>query len=284
MESMGEGAASGAAVGGLTGLALGLAALAIPGVGPIFAAGPIAVALGGAGAGALAGGLLGSLTDMGVSEEDAHGYTEAVRQGNVIVLVEADEVRMAEIKHILHESGALDVSTKAEAWNRDGWSGYQANMIQSMTPVEEHVSQIDSVRREDAGMSYREDQVDTDKVTVPVVSEELVVEKREVETGGVAVHRRVVTVPVEEEVRLREERVTVERRAVDRPADVADFNDSPEEIRLAETVEEPIVHKRARVVEEIVLGKEVNERSQRISDEVRRTEVRVEDKEREHRQ
>lgn len=308
-EPSGEGVASGAAMGGLTGLAIGLAALALPGVGPLFAAGPIAIALGGAGAGAIAGGLLGSLTEMGVDEADAQNYTEAVRQGNTLLLVGIDEGQRQEVEELLRRSGAIGVSTKAEAW--DGWSGYQRNMERSLSDEElrrdgdmKTMSTETMMRNEmtmardmkninderDSKTEFRANEMRPEQrmgngemrdgideeVKVPVVSEEIVVDKREVETGEVAIHQRVINVPVEEEVQLKEERVTVERRPVDRPAEEADLEVAPREIRVTEKTEEPIVRKRARVVEEVVVGKEVNERSQKVRDEVRRTEVEVE--------
>src|SRR4029079_16854420 len=73
------GAVTGGVVGGAAGLAASLMGLAIPGIGPIIAAGPIVAALSGAGVGAVAGGLIGGLTDMGVSNTDAEYYAESVR-------------------------------------------------------------------------------------------------------------------------------------------------------------------------------------------------------------
>jgi uncharacterized protein (TIGR02271 family) len=113
--------------------------------------------------------------------------------------------------------------------------------------------------------------------SIPVVEEELAIGKREVETGGVRVSKEVTAQPVEEDVRLHEERVTVERRPVDRevaPGDLNAFENSTIEMR--EMAEEAVVEKRARVVEEVVIGKEAHERTEHISDTVRKTDVRVE--------
>jgi hypothetical protein len=79
--STATGAAAGGVLGGAAGLVVGLMGLAIPGIGPIVAAGPIAAALAGAGVGAIAGGLIGGLTGVGVSEDDAAYYAESVRRG-----------------------------------------------------------------------------------------------------------------------------------------------------------------------------------------------------------
>jgi uncharacterized protein (TIGR02271 family) len=111
---------------------------------------------------------------------------------------------------------------------------------------------------------------------VPVVEEQLRVGKRPVTRGGVRVYSRVSERPVQEEVHLRDERVHVDRRPVDRP--VNDAGDLFEEVvvDMAETVEEPVIAKEARVVEEVVVGKHVEERVDDVKDRVRRTDVEVE--------
>jgi uncharacterized protein (TIGR02271 family) len=83
---------------------------------------------------------------------------------------------------------------------------------------------------------------------------------------------------VEESVQLREEHVRVQRNPVNRPASEADFNAFKEgTIELTETTEEPVVSKRARVVEEVVVGKDVTERTETVRDTVRKTDVEVEE-------
>ena len=112
---------------------------------------------------------------------------------------------------------------------------------------------------------------------MPVVQEELEVGKRAVAGGGVRVVKRVTETPVSEMVRLREEHAHVERRPVDRAAteaDLANFEEGTVEVR--EMSEEAVVAKKARVVEEVVVGKEVTERSETVSDTVRKTDVEVE--------
>ena len=113
-----KGAGIGAALGGVGGLLAGLAGLAIPGIGPILAAGPIAAALGGAlggaGLGAAAGGLIGALTDIGVPEHEARHYEEAVRQGSTLLTVRADDDADAErVATIMENCGAIDIEGDA---------------------------------------------------------------------------------------------------------------------------------------------------------------------------
>jgi hypothetical protein len=113
----------GAAIGGVGGLLLGLAGAAIPGIGPILAAGPIVSALTGAGIGAAGGGLIGALTESGVPEEHANYYSEAVRRGNVLVTVRAEGERADRASEVLDQHGAFDVDERVSGWKNSGWSG-----------------------------------------------------------------------------------------------------------------------------------------------------------------
>jgi uncharacterized protein (TIGR02271 family) len=112
---------------------------------------------------------------------------------------------------------------------------------------------------------------------IPVVQEDLKVGKREVQRGGVRVFSRVVETPVNESVNLREEHVSVERHAVDRPISAGDKTAFKEQsIEMREKSEEAVVQKSARVVEDVVVGKQTTQRQQNIKDSVRHTEVQVE--------
>jgi hypothetical protein len=126
MSDTGSGAATGAAAGGVlggaAGLVVGLMGLAIPGIGPIVAAGPLAAALAGAGVGAVAGGLIGGLTSAGVPEDDANYYAEAVRRGGALVTVRADDARAEEAARIMRTHGAVDIERRAEQWREAGWT------------------------------------------------------------------------------------------------------------------------------------------------------------------
>ena len=114
---------------------------------------------------------------------------------------------------------------------------------------------------------------------VPIIEEELEIGKRTVQRSGVRVYTHVVQRPVEERVTVREERVHVERRPVDRLASEADLIAAQEgAIEVTETTEEPVVSKRARVVEEVAVKKDVQERPENVQETIRRTEVEVEPK------
>ena len=116
---------------------------------------------------------------------------------------------------------------------------------------------------------------------IPIVEERLRVGKREVSRGRVRVRSYVVETPVQEQVALRQEHVEVERRSVDRPLTAADEALFQERVvEATESSEEAVVAKEARVVEEVVVRKEAEERVQTVQDTVRRTEVEVEDERR----
>jgi hypothetical protein len=115
-----EGAATGAGTGGILGGALGwlvgIGALAIPGLGPFIAAGPIMAALSGAAAGAALGGLTGALIGMGIPEYEAKRYEGKVKEGNVLISVHAeDSTERNRAKTIFEEAGAEDISYTEEA-------------------------------------------------------------------------------------------------------------------------------------------------------------------------
>ena len=105
----------GGAIGGLAGLLAGLGAMAIPGIGPVLAVGPIAAALAGTAVGAAAGGMIGAMTAHGVPREHAGFYTEALERGLILLTVHTTEDRAAEARRILAEHGADDAEARAVA-------------------------------------------------------------------------------------------------------------------------------------------------------------------------
>jgi len=265
-----KGAGIGAAIGGLGGLLLGLGALAIPGVGPVIAAGPLAAALAGAGIGAVTGGIIGALVDLGVPEESAHVYAESVRRGNVLVTAQVEDNRVDEATRIMKRTGLIDIEREAAGWRSSGWTGFDA------TAGDRTIDRTRTTVANTGRMDTPSRKLDEDE-TFEVVEEDIQVGKRAVETGGVRVSSHVREVPVEEEVRLRQEHVNVERRPVDRPATEADLNAFREgTIEVRETQEQPVIAKEARVVEEVRINKDVEEHTEKVRDTVRRTDVEVE--------
>lgn len=128
------GAVTGGTIGGLGGLLLGLGALAIPGVGPIVAAGPIATAITGALAGGAVGGLAGALIDYGVPEVEAKEYEERINEGDILVLVDEDEVKRDKVYDTFYENESL---------NRDTYRHRDRTGIHKDTVAETHTEDED---------------------------------------------------------------------------------------------------------------------------------------------
>jgi stress response protein YsnF len=159
----------------------------------------------------------------------------------------------------------VDIDARVSQWRQEGWNRFDPDAEPSAAT---NVSQ----ERERYGKRI----ADEKEITIPVVEEELTVGKREVERGHVHVHSYIEEVPVEEEVRLRQESVTVERHPVDRPATEAELETFTEEtLEFTETAEEPVVGRRARVVEEVTVHQDVEEHTETVRDTIRRTHVDV---------
>lgn len=121
------GAGIGATIGGLGGLLMGLGLLAVPGVGPALAAGPIASSLVGAGTGAALGGLTGALVNNDVPEEHASYYAEGVRRGGAVVLLVVDDAEAADTERIMSAHDPVDIEARASGWRDLGWNSYNPN-------------------------------------------------------------------------------------------------------------------------------------------------------------
>ena len=110
------GVATGGVVGGTLGLLAGIGALAIPGVGPLIAAGPIMAALAGLGVGGAVGGLIGALVGMGIPEYEAKRYEGRIKEGGVLLSVHCDtSEEISRAKDLLKQTGAEDISSTGEA-------------------------------------------------------------------------------------------------------------------------------------------------------------------------
>ncbi|WP_214477222.1 general stress protein [Mesorhizobium sp. dw_380] len=127
----GSGAGIGAVVGGAGGLLTGLGVMAIPGVGPVVAAGWLTATAAGAVAGALAGGavggIVGALTESGVPENDAHVYAEGVRRGGTLVTAKVDDELVANAEEILGQSRSVDLAERRRTYEAGGWTGFDPN-------------------------------------------------------------------------------------------------------------------------------------------------------------
>ena len=192
--------------------------------------------------------------------DDSDRYSRVAERSSLVTVHAQSEDEAERAADILDDNGAVDVN------ERDAqYSGLSTGM--KMTTGTGMVG---------TGLTNATLNTNTGD-TIKVVEENLQVGKREVETGGVRIRSRIVPRPVEESLRLREERVTVQRNPVNRPATAADLNAFKDsQIELTEYDEKAVVSKTANVVEEISIGKEVTERDEVIRDTLRKTEVDIE--------
>ena len=185
-------------------------------------------------------GFIGSLRDMFMPEDDRDSYAEGLRRGGYLVSVRAQPDEYERVVDILDAEGSIDMDERQASWRSEGWSGGKGG-------------------------------------TIEVAEEQMRIGKRDVSHGRVRVRSYTVVDDVSEDVTLRTETVRVERRSVDRAATDADAAFEDREIEVEEIAEEPVISKEARVVEEIEVTKDVETRTETVSDTVRRTEVDIED-------
>lgn len=194
---------------------------------------------------------------FGNDKTTARNYTYAAGDADAIITVQVDSPeRAVEAAAILDRYGAIDVDARSLRYNRQ-------NVQQNFTGTSAATTQNAADNQGAA--------------TIPVIEEQIQIGKQVVRQGGARVRSRIVEKPVEAALRLREEHVVVNRRPVNREvtgADLANFREG--EIVITEHAEIPVVGKQARVVEEVIIGKNVTEREEIVRDTVRRSEVEVE--------
>jgi len=232
------------------------------------------------------------LTSNGVPRDDARAYAEGVRRGHALIAVRCDDDEVDRVVDILDDDDVLDLDERQDTWRSEGWShqgsgvadlggtattsaGMMGGGLTSGSDMTERTSMQGDRMHAQGSTTSQGDEV------IPVVEEELHVGKREVAHGRVRIRSHVVERPVEEQVTLREERVAVERRPVEGTMRTGSVNDADlfreRTIEMEERAEEAVVSKEARVVEEVVVRKEADQRTETISDTVRKTEVEVDD-------
>jgi uncharacterized protein (TIGR02271 family) len=230
------------------------------------------------------GGISGFFSSLfgGDDDREYHDvYSESVRRGHYVLTVHAQsDEELHRASDIIEQYNPVDIDERSSAWKQQGWSGYDASAPRFNQ--DEITRDRASYSAFSAGSASSEKNLSgtdglNNEARIPVVEEELKVGKREVERGGVRVFKRVRETPVHESVQLRDEHVKVERRPVSGQASAVGADAFKEEsFELRESAEEAVVNKSARVVEEVVVGKEVNQRTETIDDTVRRTDVEVE--------
>jgi uncharacterized protein (TIGR02271 family) len=236
----------------------------------------------------------GSLFD---DETTASNYTNAAYNADAILTVQADsEERARQAADILDRNGAMDVDNDSAAYGdtygssndlsqnyagtgsaTSGTADYNAQNYAGMTNTTGTTGATDyDTTRNEANLRGGTDL--ENREVIPVMEENLEVSKRQVERGGARIRSRVIEKPVEANIRLREEHVVVNRRPVNRDVTDADINNLQQgDIEITERAEVPVVNKQARVVEEIEVGKTVEEHEETIRDTVRRTDVDVQE-------
>jgi len=184
-----------------------------------------------------------SLDELGIPLRDRQHLLDGLRHGGIIVAVSAVPEQVSIVEKIFGNHKATKID--------------EAAVVLPVAPLASAA---------------------TTGSVIPIVEEELAVGKRTVDQGGVRVYRRIIEIPVERSIGLREEHVVVDRHAVDRPVTDADLAlQGNQTFELTETAEEAVIGKTAHVVEEVVVGKNVTERTEHIHDTVRHTEVELEE-------
>jgi len=270
----------------------------VPGIGTARVGGPISSYFGGGSGGQ--GGILNALRSHGVPESDAHAYAEGVRRGGTLLMLQVDEDKVPAAIDVLERHEPIDIEQRTAHWQSSGWTRFDESAgPYGATAIDADRQRFRSIRSDQSsnagvageGMGATTGATNIESAAdrlrdvntgreerIPVVEESLSVGKREVARGRVRVHSRVVETPVSEQVNLRNEEVTIERRPVSNPTTAAGAEAFRERtVEVTETDEEAVVAKQARVAEEVVIRKDVQERTETVSDTVRRTEVEVED-------
>lgn len=205
-------------------------------------------------------------------------YEGAVSGGKCVVTLTANSLPEVErAADIVERFGPIDIDEHSDATGMSAGAMNMSSGVQKSAPMSAQSANLQ-------GSTARTDSLQRDTAaqpgaarSIPVVEEQLKVGKREVQRGGVRIFSRIVETPVNESVSLREEHVDVQRRTVDQPINPADATAFKEQtIEMRESAEEAVVQKSARVVEEVTVGKQVNQRQEQIRDSVRHTEVDIE--------
>lgn len=207
-----------------------------------------------------------SVKNAFVPDEDRHTYEEGVRRGGALLTADVDDDRVDEAVKVLEDANSVDIDDRSRQWRQSGWDYSEAKTPNQGTGAFAF-GQDDTAEPATAGAQEE---------VVPIVEEQLVVGKRDINRGGVRVRSYNTETPVHEQVRLRDERVNVERRRVDQPLSSIDDDAFRERtIGMTATGEEAVIGKTARVVEEVVVSKTAGERVEEIHDMVRKTEVEI---------
>ena len=245
-------------------------------------------------------GFWASLANLFMPDEDRQTYAEGLKRGSYMLSARVPDELEEAAADILEGSEPIDLDERSASWRQNGWAGYEAGTssyagapataaysegagLAEADPAFAPVAPISTARQDypgegsqpatsrDTPLNLANDDV------VQVAEEELQVGKRDVGRGSVRVRSYVTERPVEEQVELRQERVTIERRPVDRAIAPGDAAFTERTIEAVERGEEAVVSKTARVTEEIGLRTDVEQETETVRDTLRKQEVEVED-------
>ncbi len=204
------------------------------------------------------------LSGLAISSEDRHAYGEGIKRGGFLLCAEVDGDEDADkIVSILEETPSVDMDDRQQDWKTEGWSPFATTTNSPVSSEGANPEQSSAVEEE----------------RIPIVEEEMHVGKRQVERGGARVRSYIRETPVHEQVNLREEHLSIERRPVNKTV-IGEMDGHmlrERNIEMTETAEVPVVEKEARVTEEMVIRKTADERTEDVEGTVRRTEVEVDD-------
>lgn len=215
-------------------------------------------------------GFWGAIKRFFVPDEHAYGYAEGLRQGHAMLVVRPPAEQHDRVATILEQYDPIDFDAQEEEWRQAGWAGGAPLMAAPATSPGTAGTAEPAAPRAMTGAGREE--------SIPVVEENVHIGKRAVDRGGVRVRSYVVERPVEEDVTLHDESISVERRAADRDAGTLPEDAFRERtIEVTATGEAAVVQKDARVTEEVVVRKDAQDRTEKVRDTTRKTEVEVED-------
>jgi uncharacterized protein (TIGR02271 family) len=230
-------------------------------------------------------GFWASLANLFMPDDDRYTYAEGLRRGGYLVTVTTSAADYDAILEILDREGTVDIDERAAAWRSSGWTGTGSAGSAPDMPAATRGPDLGTAAA--TGSSLRSDLAQgsdralsagrEEEEVIPIAEEQLRIGKREINEGRIRVRSYVVETPVEEDVSLREERVSVQRRPVDRPITSEADPFQERTIEVEQRGEEAVVSKDTRIKEELVVGKTESFRTEKVADTVRHTEVEVSD-------
>jgi len=216
------------------------------------------------------------LVTAGATPRTAQGYVAEVARGGALVIARADPDAVPDVVDIMQRHNLVDINRRLKRAPKP--TDVQATSSSKRARPTRRTRTTRAGDTRGRATVYPATTTTQEEIAVPIVEEELRIGTRQVDSGGVRVATHVTEIPVQEQVTVRTEQVTVERRAVDRVVgngDIPSLRDGTIEVRG--TTEEVIVDKQTRIVEEIVIRKDVEEHTETVTDTVRRTDAQVEE-------